>query len=98
MQFQSSELHVSTYTEQAGGSLDQGVVGGEGDITRLDEFDNLILLTLITQFDVLGVEVEGGIGVVVQVHVHLVAHLTRHVQVNLLVEIDRLRLSVTLRQ
>ena len=41
------------------------------------------------------VEVEGGIGVVVQVHVHLVAHLTIQTQVDLLVEVETGGLAVT---
>ena len=40
------------------------------------------------------VEVEGGIGVVVQVHVHLVAHSSIHVHIDFLIEIHAGGLAV----
>ena len=49
-------------------------VGGERHVAALDELDDLVLLAVILQLHVLRVEVEGGVGVVVEVHVHLVAH------------------------
>ena len=43
----------------------------------------------------MGIEVKGGVGVVVQIHIHLVAYLTVHAQVNLLVEVEAGGLTVT---
>ena len=98
LQFQFAELHVGTYTEQTGGALYQRVVAGEGDVTSLDELDDFVLLAVIVQLQVLRVKVEGGVGVVVQRHVYLVAYLTRYVQIDFLVEVDGGRLAVTLWQ
>ena len=98
LQLQLAKLHVGTNTEQAAGTLHQRVVRGEGDVTRLHQLDNLVLLALIAQLDILGVEVEGGVGVVVQVHVHLVTYLTVDVQVDFLVEVNSLGSSVSLWQ
>ena len=98
LQLQSAKLHIGADTEQAGGSLHQGVVRREGHITSLHKFEDLVLLAVVFQLQVLRVEVEGGIGVVVQVHVHLVTHLAVHVQVDLLVEIEGCCLTVSNRQ
>ena len=98
LQLQFAKLHVRTDTKQAAGTLHQRVVRGEGDVTGLDQLDDLVFLAFIAQLDVLCVEVEGGVGIVVQRHVHLVAHLTRHVQVDLLVEVDGFGITVGLRQ
>ena len=46
----------------------------------------------------MGVEIEGGIGVVVEVHIDLVTDLSRHVEVNLLVEVESSLLSASHRQ
>ena len=98
LQFQLAELHVGTNTKQTGCALYQRVVAGEGDVTGLDELDDFILLAVVVQLQVLRVEVEGGVGVVVQRHVDLVAYLTRYVQIDFLVEINGGRLAVTLWQ
>ena len=98
LQLQLAELHVGAHAEEAGGSLDQRVVRREGDVAGLDELDDFVFLALVAQLQVLGVEVEGGIGVVVQRHVHLVAYLAGDVEVDFLVEIDRLGVTVALGQ
>ena len=98
LQLQLAKLHVGAQTEQTAGTLHQRVVRGERHVTALHQFDDFVLLALVAQLQVLRVEVEGGIGVVVQRHIDLVAYLTRHVQVDLLVEVHRCRLTVTLRQ
>ena len=98
MQFQFAKLHVSADTKQARGSFYQRVVRGEAYISALHQFDDFVFLAVILQFHVLCVEVKGGIRVVVQVHVHLVAHLAVHVQVDFLVEVKTGGLAVTDRQ
>ena len=98
LQFQFAKLHVRTNTEQTGCALHQRVVGWEGDVTSLYQFDDFVLLTLVAQLQVLGIEVERSISVVVQVHVHLIAHLTIDVQIDFLVKVDALGFTVTFRQ
>ena len=94
LEFQPTKLHVGSDTKETAGTLYERVVRWERHITGLYQFDDLILLALIFQFEVLRVEVEGGVGVVVQVHVHLVAHPSVHVQVDLLVEVEGCSLAV----
>ena len=94
LQFQFAKLHVGTYTKEARCTVDQRVVRGEGHITGLHQFDNLVLLAVVLQFQVLRIKVEGGIGVIVKVHIHLVAHLAINAQVYLLVEVKGLGLPV----
>ena len=98
LQFQPAELHIRADTEEARSALHQRVVRGEGNVSCLHEFDDLIFLAVVFQLQVLRIEVEGGVGVVVQVHVHLVTHLAVHVQVDLLVEVEGCGLPVTDRQ
>ncbi len=98
LQLQLTKLHVRTNTKQTAGAFHQRVVRGESNVTCLHQFDNLIFLAFIAQLDVLGVEVESGIGIVVQVHVHLVANLTIHRQIDFLVKVNSLSPSVSLWQ
>ena len=66
----------------------QRVIGGEADITSLNQFDNLVFLAVVFQFQVLRIKVKGSIGVVVQVHIHLVTHLTVDTQIHLLIKVE----------
>mgnify|MGYP000425330046 CR=1 FL=1 len=59
---------------------------------------NHIFLAVVLQFHVLCIEIEGGIGVVIQVHVHLIAHLSVDVEIDFLIKIHHRRLSVADRQ
>ena len=78
--------------------MDEGRVGREGDVAALYELDDFVLLAVVFQLHVLGVEIEGGIGVVVEVHIDLVTDLSRHVEVDLLVEVESSLLSASHRQ
>ena len=98
LQFQFAKLHVRTDTKQARSTFHQRVVRGEGNVTSLNQLDDFVLFAFIAQLQVLGIKVERGIGVVVQVHVHLVAHLTIDIQIDFLVKVNTLGLTVTLRQ
>ena len=68
-----AELQLCLETEQCGSAADQTRPGGHADITGLQVLDNLILLTLIVEFKILGIERECGVGVVVHVELQLVA-------------------------
>ena len=95
LQLQFAKLQVGAHTKERTGTLDERGVGGKGHIARLYQLNDFVFLSLIAQFDVLGVKVKGGIGVVVQVQVHLVAHLAIEVQVYLFVKVKRLGLPVS---
>jgi len=94
LQLELAKLHVGAQSEQAAGPLHQRRVAGERHIARLYELDDLVFLAVILQFHVLRVDIHRGIGVVIQVHVHLVAHLAVDVQIDFLVEIHRRCLAV----
>ena len=98
LQFQSSELHIGAHTKQTAGTLYQRVVRWERHISRLYQLDDFILLAFVLQLQVLCIKVEGSIGVVVQVHVHLVAHPSVQVQVHLLIKVEGCSLTVADRQ
>ena len=98
LQVQLAELKVGANAEQRGGTLNQRVVGRERDVTGFNQLHDLVFLTLIFQFQVLRVEVKGGVCVVTQVEVHLVADLGVHRQVYFLVEIEAGGFAVALRK
>ena len=98
LQFQLTKLPIRTYTEERRCSPYQRGVAGERHVTTLYQFDNLIFLTIVFQFQALRIEVEGSIGVVVKVHIHLVTHPTVYTEVNLLIEVHRGGLTVSDRQ
>ena len=88
LQFQFAELHVGAQTEQTAHARHKPHVGRHGDVAGFHQFDYLILLAVVFQFQVLLVVVEGGVRVVVQAHVHLVAHLGIYGHVYLHVEVQ----------
>ena len=98
LQVEFSKLQVRTDTEQGGGTRHERVVGWKRDVTCFNQFHDFVLLALVLQFQVLRVEVEGRIRVVVDVEVHLVAHLRVHREVDFLVEVETRHLAVALRQ
>ena len=94
LELQLAELHVGPDTEEAGSASHQRVVRGEAHVTTFHQLDDFIFLAVVLQLQVLGIEIERGVSVVVQVHIHLVAHLTVHAEVDLLVEVERRGLTV----
>ena len=98
LQLEFAKLHIGSNTKQTAGTFDERRVGREGDVARLNEFDDFIFLAVVLQFHVLCIEIEGGIGVVIQVHVHLIAHLSVDVEIDFLIKIHHRRLSVADRQ
>ena len=98
LQLEFAKLHIGSYTEKTAGALDERGVAGKGYIARLNQLDNLIFLAIILQLHVLGIVVEGGIGVVIQVHVHLIAHLSVDVEIDFLIKIHHRCLTVADRQ
>ena len=83
-----AELHGGLDTEQGRAASYERRPGGHAHVTGLDVLDNFVLLALVLQFEVLGVEVESGIGIVVHVERHLVAHLGRDRGLYLFVKVE----------
>ena len=98
LELQFTKLHIGSDTKQRGGATYQRVIGREGDTTQLHQFDDLIFFSFILQLQVLRIKIEGSIGIVVEVHIDLITHLTIDAQIDLLIEIEGLGISVTLRQ
>ena len=98
LQFEFAKLHIGSYTKQTAGTLDERRVGREGDVARLNEFDDFIFLAVVLQFHVLCIKIEGSIGVVIQIHIHLIAHLSVDVEIDFLIKIHHRRLTVADRQ
>ena len=94
LQLQFAKLHIGAHTEEAAGTADERRVGGERHVACLHELDDLVFLAVVLQLHVLRVVVEGGVGVVVEVHVHLVAHLSVDVEVDLLIKLHHRGLAV----
>ena len=88
LQFQFAELQVSPQAEQRGSAFDERGIGGKRDVTPFYQLDDFVFLAFVAQFHALCVEVERGIGVVVQVHVDFVAHAAVHAHVDFLFEIE----------
>ena len=96
MEFQLTKLQVCTHPKEGGGTADEGGVGGEADVAGFYEFDDFIFLTFVAEFQTLGVKGKGGVGVVVEVHVYLITHLTVEVEVDFLVKVEGKHLAVFL--
>ena len=58
------------------------------DIARFHEFYNLVFLTLVFQFQVLGIEIECGLSVILEVEGHLVANGGIDTEVDFLIEVE----------
>ena len=94
LQLELAELQVGAQTEERGSSAYERRVGGERHVACLDELHYLVFLAVVLQLEALRVEVERSVGVVVEVHVHLVAHASVKTHVYLLVEVHRGGLAV----
>ena len=94
LKFQLAELQIRTDTEKARCTAHQGRIARESHVTALHEFHDFVFLALVFQFHILGIIVERGIGVVVQVHIHLVTHLSVDREVDFLIKIHRRGLAV----
>ena len=88
LELELAKLQVGAQAKERGRALDQRRVAGERHVTGLNELYDLVFLAVILELEVLRVEVEGGVGVVVKVHVDLVANLSVDVEVYLLVKVD----------
>ena len=83
-----AKLHLGLDTEERCTTLDERRPRGHTHVSRLYELDYLVLLAFILQLEVLGIEVEGCIGVVGHVKLHFVAHRRINSGLNLLVEVE----------
>ena len=87
-------MPVGAQTKQARRTAHKARIRRERHVAALDEFDDFVFLAVVLQFHILRVEIEGRVGVVVQVQIDLVADFSRDVQVDFLVEVHRCRLAV----
>ena len=95
---QLTKFQICLYTEQRRTSLYQTAVQVHRHITRLYRLNDIILFALEIQLQVLLIKTKGGLRVVVHIKVQLIAHLTIHTQLNLLVKIKYIVVARTLCQ
>ena len=98
LQFQFAELQVSPQAEQRGSAFDERGIGGKRHVTPFYQLDDFVFLAFVAQFHALRVEVERGVGVVVQVHVDFVAYAAVHAHVDFLFEIESEGLPAVFRE
>ena len=85
---QFAELQLGFHTEKRRATFDERRPGGHRHVARLDAFDDFIFFAFILKFEVLGVEIEGCIGVVRHVEFQLIAHRRIDSCLNFLVEVE----------
>ncbi len=93
-EFEFAKLQVGTHAEERRGAAYEVGVGRHAHVAGLNEFYYFVFLALVAEFEVLRVKVEGGFGVVVEVHVHLVADLSVEAEVDFLIEVETEHLAV----
>ena len=98
LQFQLAELQVGAQAEEGRCTFDERRVGGQRHVAGFYELDDFVFLAFVAQLHALRVEVEGGFGVVVQVHVDFVAHAAVHAHVDVFLEVETERLAAVLGQ
>ena len=86
---QPPELQSRLDAEEGRGAAYQRRSGGHADVSRLDIAHYVVLRTLILKLEILRVEIEGGVGVVVEIEFHAVAHRRCHRGLYLLIEIKK---------
>ena len=68
--------------------MNQRRAGGHAHITGLNILDDFVLLTLVSQLEVLAVKIKGGSRVVRHVELHLVANRCHDIGLNLLLKVE----------
>ena len=84
---QLAELQLGVESEQLLATLDEGRCQRERDVRRLEQLQNVVFLAFVFQLQLV-LEVEGGIGVVVDVETDQVAYLGIEVNLQVLVEVE----------
>ena len=84
---QLAELQLRLDTKQSRTTPNERRTSGHAHITRLKVLDDLIFLSLVSEFQVLVVKLKCRIGVVSHVELHLVAHRSGYRSLNLLVKV-----------
>ena len=98
LHFQFPELQIGLHAEQRLTASNKARVQVHRYVARLNTLDNVILFALVRQFQVLLVERERCLRVVRQVEIQLIAHLAVHAHLYLLVEIEDVVITSTLRK
>ena len=95
---QLAKLQIRLNTKQRRTSLYQTAIQVHRHITRLYRLNNIILFPLEIQFQVLLIKAERRLRIIVHIEVQLIAHLTIHTQLNLLIKIEYVIIARTLCQ
>ena len=82
-----AELELGVDAEEFLAAVNEGGVEGEGDIGGLEKLEDIVFLALVFELDFV-LEVEGGLGVPVDVEVEEVAYLGIEAHLDVLVKIE----------
>ena len=84
---QLAKLQVGFDSEKCSSSVDEGVFGSYAYVSGFDVFDDFVFMALIGQSDAFGVEIESGVGVVIESEIDFVAYFGVYVELYLAVEV-----------
>ena len=87
MYLQFAKLEVGLDTKERLTTANKGRGQVHSDITSLDRLDDIILFAFVVQFEVLLVKGERCFGVVGEVEIEFLSHLTLHTHLYLLVKV-----------
>ena len=95
---QLAELELGLHAEEGRTAAYEARPGGHAYVAGLYVLDYFVFLPLVGELEVLGVEVERGVGVVGHVELHLVAHRGVDVGLDFLVEVEESLAAVAQRE
>ena len=82
-----AELELGVDAEEFLAAVNEGGIEGEGDIGRFEKLEDIVFLALVFELDFV-LEVEGGLGVPVDVEVEEVAYLGIEAHLDVLIKIE----------
>ena len=93
---ETPHLELGVQAEESASTTDEAIARTHRYAPYLDEFDDVVLLTLEGQAELLRIEVKGGSGVVVQPRLELRPERSLHASLDLLLEVKVGLLACTL--
>ena len=95
LQGKLAKLYLRVQAKQTAHAWYQTHIGWHGYVASLHQLDYLVLLTIIFQLQILSIIIKRCIRVVLQIEIHLVAHLGRNAQVYLHIKVQAKGFSAT---
>ena len=82
-----TKLQLGLHTKQGGATMDERRSRSHAHVTGLDVLDDLVFLALVSQFQILAVEIKSRSRVIRHVEAHLVTYRSGDIGLNLLIKI-----------